>query len=66
MQKVKLLMKLRDNLALRSPWEPETTPIDEAIERIRKDTKRLPLLSNDLKASLDVVSIPRPYLQFIS
>lgn len=43
--------------------------VDEAVKQIEKDNENLPRLINDLKTSLDVVTLPllpSPYIQTVS
>lgn len=55
-QKIDFLEKLRENYKV-----PELNErIDWAVRKIKEDNENLPRLINDLKASLDVVSISSP------
>lgn len=63
MQKIKFLGELREQYMGSVIMTEE---IDGAIKQIRKDNESLPRLVNDLKSSLDVVTVSGPYIQSLS
>lgn len=68
MQKIKFLGKLQEHYMgierfVRGNLIEE---IDDAIKQIMKDNESLPQLVNDLKSSLDVVTVSGPYIQSLS
>lgn len=67
-QKIEFLRKLHDFYKDFGElyWRTLNEQINWAIMKIENDNKNLPLLVNDLKASLDVVIISSPYIQIVS
>lgn len=78
-QKIEFLGKLREHYKVvqESYWGdaahslhgknvPLTEQIEGAMRRIEKDHENLPRLVNDLKASLDVVVVSDPSVQYVS